>query len=240
MNKLKFDPKYHKYTIGNILLKSVTTFLSQFKKPFDVEYWSAHVAKKRGISKGEVKQEWKEKANKSSAMGTNVHKYAEDKAAIKQGKKITLPKPKDIKETRRMSAVDKFFDDHPHLKPVAAEEQLYNIEYRLAGTLDYRVVCDEGYYYLIDWKTNKVIDTENKYREKMLYPLEHLDNCHLMEYSLQLSLYKYMIEKSLGIKIKGMYLIHLQAKGYKQYECEYMEDEIKLILEIRKQEIKNM
>ena len=34
----KFDPKYHKYTYGGKKYTSVTTFIKNFKEPFDEDF----------------------------------------------------------------------------------------------------------------------------------------------------------------------------------------------------------
>ena len=69
-----------------------------------------------------------------------------------------------------------------------------------------------GEYIIYDWKrSEKVIDNGmpvkiNKYGEKGNYPLEHLDNTPYYHYALQLSLYKYILEKNYGMKISDLRL----------------------------------
>ena len=46
--------------------------------------------------------------------------------------------------------------------------------------------------------------------------MEHLDNCNYILYSLQLTAYKYIIEKEYGLKVVGASLIHL-PQGSSRY-----------------------
>lgn len=56
----------------------------------------------------------------------------------------------------------------------------------------YNVKANE--YQIWDYKTNKKLTTENKY-QNLLNPLFDLSESDINIYSLQLSLYKYIIEK---------------------------------------------
>jgi len=59
---------------------------------------------------------------------------------------------------------------------------------------------------LYDWKTNKDFTFEMKSRH-LLGDLFMLEDCDLELYSLQLDLYKYIIEKNTGIKLGQSYLV---------------------------------
>ena len=72
----------------------------------------------------------------------------------------------------------------------------------------------------------------------MLKPIQHLDSCNFNSYSLQLSLYAYMLEKRYGYKIAGLYLIHLREDEFREYECPYMKKEMELLTQLRLQEIR--
>jgi ATP-dependent exoDNAse (exonuclease V) beta subunit len=53
-----------------------------------------------------------------------------------------------------------------------------------------------------DWKTNKKIDKKNRWQQ-FKEPISHLDVCELNTYSLQLSLYKYIITRNTNIELRG-------------------------------------
>ena len=84
-----------------------------------------------------------------------------------------------------------------------------------------------------DYKTNKAIKTKNDYGQRFEEPISHLDVCEINTYSLQLSLYKHIIEKNTNLKIGNCYLIWINEnnKNYKVFKCKDLEAEIKLMLE---------
>ena len=52
----------------------------------------------------------------------------------------------------------------------------------------------EGKYYVCDWKRSKEIKENNLYEEGN-YPLSHIPNANYWHYTLQLNIYKRIIEK---------------------------------------------
>ena len=70
----------------------------------------------------------------------------------------------------------------------------------------------------------------------MFFPIEHLDDCEYVKYSLQLSLYAFMLEE-IGYKIKDIEFEHfvLDSNNRKVsstiYKCAYLRNEIKAMLE---------
>ena len=82
-----------------------------------------------------------------------------------------------------------------------------------------------------DWKTNKEIKEKNKWQQ-FKSPLSHLDVCELNTYSLQLSLYKHIIEKNTNLKLCSSYIVWLNENNdtYKVFKCNDFEKEVKSIL----------
>jgi ATP-dependent exoDNAse (exonuclease V) beta subunit len=87
-----------------------------------------------------------------------------------------------------------------------------------------------------DWKTNKKIGTKNDYGEKFLEPLNNMDVCELNTYSLQLNLYKHIIEKNTDLKIGKLYIcwFHESNKKYEVIECKDFSEEIKQLVKLNK------
>jgi ATP-dependent exoDNAse (exonuclease V) beta subunit len=85
---------------------------------------------------------------------------------------------------------------------------------------------------IFDWKTNKKIDYVSKYNKWMLDPISHLPECEFTTYSLQLSLYKHIIELETNLKIKGCYIVWFNEKndGHKLIQCADLQKEISEML----------
>ena len=74
-----------------------------------------------------------------------------------------------------------------------------------------------------DWKSNKELKFRGFMGEKLLYPLNHIENCNFNIYQLQLSLYGYMLELR-GYEVTELVLHY--TRDNKDYPLEFMRDEV--------------
>ena len=73
---------------------------------------------------------------------------------------------------------------------------------------------------IFDFKSNKQFKVENKY-QKLKAPFDDLEASSLNIYSLQLSTYKFFIQKMTGLTIGDLWVVHFDrtTKDYKMYKC---------------------
>lgn len=222
-SNIYFDESSHSYKVDDKNLISVTTLLHDYSHSFDSDKISKQVAAKTGKKADDLKIEWKEKGESSSNKGKHLHKFIEEYILKKDLFKMDLyPEEKQY--------FLNFYEDFLKNKVIIYSEKiLYNLEWQLAGTIDLLCYCpEEETLYFIDWKSNEKISTFNKY-QKLKSPLSRYDQCSKEIYTLQLSLYRYMIEEAilnkflLGvIKIKNI-LVHFSKlnKNYCIMELPY-------------------
>ena len=94
-----------------------------------------------------------------------------------------------------------------------------------------------GYtYWIIDWKTSKKIETSS-YAQKMgtHSSTRHVMDCNFYHYSLQLSLYRYILEEFYGLKIRNQLIAHLKDDTVNAIITPYMRDEIVEMLKYREE-----
>ena len=77
-NRVVFNQENHSYFLGDKKLISVTTILSKFKNEFDSDYWSKKIAERENTTQEIILKKWKDKAFKSTEIGTAIHKIFED------------------------------------------------------------------------------------------------------------------------------------------------------------------
>jgi hypothetical protein len=86
------------------------------------------------------------------------------------------------------------------------------------------------------------MDGYNKkaYKKAMKVPLSHINDDALHHYHIQLSIYKYLIEKYTGLKVDEMFIVYMSEniENYEIIEVPYLKDEVEKILESRR--MKNM
>lgn len=97
--------------------------------------------------------------------------------------------------------------------PIANEFIVYDQENAICGTIDLLAYNTKlNTYSIIDWKTSKKFDQGNNFGEYLKKPFDHVEACNTAEYSLQLSLYKYILEKHTSIRVGEMLLFQLPGK----------------------------
>lgn len=214
--KFIFDEPSHRYTYEGDQFISVTTFLHHFKSEFDADKWAQIKADQEGITKEEMLARWKEKSDNSCILGTKVHSYIE---YFYNGENPVKPTEKDV-----LSRVDKFHRVHESrlhkLTPLAQELRVFSKKWKIAGTID-ALFYKGDFLYVLDWKTNGLFKTANHPKgcyQKLKYPFDDMyDNEHSL-YSLQLSLYRLILEEY-GIETHDSFLIHIgpddEAQVYK-------------------------
>jgi hypothetical protein len=177
--------------------------------------------------------QWDEKNAKSKIKGTKIHlekelsalgKIKEDFAGIKY--QVNQKSNFNFRDFDKLSYYD-LLPDGFH-----SELLLWNHELKIAGMSDIVIIetdkFGDRWISIGDYKSNLKIEWENKY-DKMLYPLDKYSDCNGNHYTLQLSLYAYLLEL-MGFKVKHLRLIWINELG----------DEIPYVLNYKKQDVINM
>jgi len=182
---------------------SVTTVISALKKPFDAKKTAEKVSKKKtskwyGVDPVIIQEIWKNEADRSTTLGTWYHNQREDdlcSLASLEREGVTIPvfSPSGENNGIRVAPNQKL---EPGVYP---EHMVYLKSAGLCGQSDLVEVVN-GKVNIIDYKTNKEIKMEGftnweGVTDKMLPPVDSLDDCHFNHYALQLSIYMYIILK---------------------------------------------
>jgi ATP-dependent exoDNAse (exonuclease V) beta subunit len=108
------------------------------------------------------------------------------------------------------------------LIPVRSELVVGDSELNLTGMVDQLFWnVKEQCLQIWDWKTNTKLNLVNKFGNKMLYILYMLDACEFTTYSLQLSVYKRIIERNTNLKLGDSYLVWFNEENpnYEIIKC---------------------
>ena len=227
MNKL-FNPditlerESHRYILStnpDLEFISATTFISQFFEKFESEKIAQKLVsvspKYMGMTVDEVLAMWKESAN----HGTIVHEELEEHILNKS----PLTEPKAI---QGMNWLNKYkmksnFEIYP-------EVIIYSEELKLSGTVDLLLYDKKNNTYIImDWKTSKSISTKSYGGKKGIKPATaDIDDTKFNHYALQLSLYRYLLEKYYNLKISEHIIVHLKDEECEGIHAPYLKNNI--------------
>ena len=197
---------------------SVTTLVSNLKKPFDAQKTARRVSKSKkskwcGIAPDTILEIWKKEADRATTLGTYYHNQREadlcSLASIER-EGIIVPVMPPIPEIEGLKhAPEQRLDDG-----IYPEHLVYLKSAGICGQSDLVEIVN-GHVNIIDYKTNKEIKKESfkdweGVSEKMLDPVSHLDDCNFNHYSLQLSIYMYIILKhNPKLKPGNIYIHHV-------------------------------
>lgn len=206
---------------------SVTSLLSNFKKPFDAEKVAASVTRKTkskwyGIPPDKILELWKAEADRATTLGTFYHNQREaDLCSLSSIELEGLPIPiyKPIEENSQKKAPEQKLTDG-----IYPEHMVYIKSAGICGQSDLVEVVNSKVN-IIDYKTNKEIKTESYKNwegisDKMSHPISHLDDCNFNHYALQLSIYMYIILKhNRKLKPGKIYIHHVlfEIEGTDEY-----------------------
>lgn len=214
-NGITFYDEPHKYFLNNKELISVTTLIHQYQEEFNEEYWSNYKSQEFNVTQKEILRAWKFINDKGLIKGSAIHDYAEN---LFQNKKFEYPKNAIFKHfgfdpvineyNITKNHVDRFYNDvQGKLIPIKTEYVVYDKESMIAGMLDilfYNVKMKE--FQIWDWKSNKdfTFEVPERHLTGDLFVLQDSD---LEIYSLQLEMYKQIIEKNTSIKLGKSYIV---------------------------------
>ena len=193
-----------------------------------------------------------------------------------------IPRPLDVEEFKVVTnnkypeiyRVFDFYTERGYI--IYSEIGAFLIDYLISGTID--IFCYRPTdFVILDWKTNRdglkfeagyykkdkstipnqLTNEWIKKKQNMLPPLNHLDDCNGMHYTMQLSLYAIMAEIILDIPCVGLGLCHIgspwvlnkygqplrDSEGYhvdpngeetvKWFKIQYLKNEAKALLKDR-------
>ena len=244
-----FEEDHHYECNGKRVGISVTRLIEEYSNPFDQQAIAEKVALRDNKSVSEVLEEWEYKNKFACEKGHFAHEYVQSlwsnmiyQENIKSGLEDVKTPLNKIKQ-QAINFYNDFKDKFTHIQ----DEQLVGSEeYDICSAVDHLFLDKNGNVWLIDYKTNSILkgyndDEKNRrYTKKMLIPLQNIKDDSLNHYYLQLSIYKYLIEKYTNIKIYKTMIVYMSEniESYELIETPYLENETKEILEIRR--VKNM
>ncbi len=200
---------------------SVTTFIHTLFPHFDTEAvismmmantekWEDPVANAYyGMTREEIVQQWAEISTLASAAGTAMHANLEYYYSEQ-------PYKTDSKEFALFLAYEAAYVTGK-LRAYRTEWTIYSEPLQLCGSVDmlyeYIKPVDHGdgkkHLVMADWKRSKKITMYNMYQSGCVSCTEKMGDTNYNCYCVQLSLYKYILERHYDVIIDAMYLVIL-------------------------------
>jgi len=216
------EPVSHIYTDSqNIKYDSVTTIIKNYKEEFDPYKITregrtliANYVLEHGHTEEYWLNKWEKNRDTKANRGTEFHKQRED-----SNHRLTV-KPRNMTLHNICDVASQVANnpgmDYSQLKPgVYSELTIFNRQYKIAGQADEVIIYGDKTFDIDDHKTNgdfTIRGFSKFYKGKRTYktllpPLTAFEDCHHKIYTLQLSLYAWMLEQ-FGLKCRNLRALH--------------------------------
>lgn len=198
------------------------------------------------ITVTDVLNEWEYKNKFACVKGSTCHEYSQSLWSGEEYNELMFDGSAEfLKSVNLIQKQAKQFkkDYQDHLEHLQDELIIGSAEYDIASAVDHLFYnkLTSGLV-LVDYKTNSYMDGYNKqaYKKAMKVPLNHLNDDSLHHYHIQLSIYKFLIEKYTGLKVDEMFIVYMSEniENYEIIPIPYLKKEVEEILENRR--CKNM
>ena len=236
-----FEQDHHYEYKGQRVGISVTRLIEEYTNEFNAQAVAEKVAERDNKSVQEVLDEWEYKNKFACEKGSTCHEYAQ---SLWSGNDFDREDFDGSKEYLKAvdtieSQADRFYNDYQdRLEHLADEYVIGSEEYDIASAIDHLFINKlTGGLVLVDYKTNSDIHKTERYAKQMKVPLSHLKDFTLNHYYIQLSIYKYLVEKYTNLKIEEMFIVYFSEniENYEIIEIPYLEKEVERILRDRRE-----
>ena len=261
-DRIQFEEETHTYTIDGTRSgwTSCTGFLHNFFGQFDADAvitkmmaspkW--YESKYFGMTADAIKAQWAAKGKASSEAGTRMHLDIEHfyNALPAVWTETDTERAVDVESgVNAMTVADQwnaatgpewdYFCDYQtrygsKFQPFRTEWLVFDEEHKVAGSIDMVYMKPDGTLTIYDWKRIEELKTENRFQSG-LGPIEHLPDTNYWHYSLQLNVYRYILQKHYGYVVSELALVvlHPTNKSWRVAKLNFMDDEVAAMMAAR-------
>ena len=214
------DGHYYEYK-GQRVGISVTRLIEQYCNEFNAEEVAQRVATKQNKTVQQVLDEWQYKNKFACEKGSTCHEYAQSLWSGAEYQQLYFDDSEEYLEAVshiQVQALSFCEDYQDRLEHLADEFVVGSEEYNIASAIDHLFINKlTGGLVLVDYKTNSDIHKSEKYAKNMKVPLQHMKDFTLNHYYIQLSIYKYLLEKYTGLEVSEMFIVYF-SENIENYE----------------------
>lgn len=227
-----FIEEGHKYIINGEKTNSymsVTSFVKSQFPTFDPDFVIKRMknspkwpeSKYFKMTDAEIKALWLESGQKASSEGSGLHKNIE---LYLNGQLDNEP------DSDEWQYFKQFINDFKE-EWYRTEWMIYDEDIKICGTLDFLAKNADGTFTIIDWKRSKNISEPSSL---------FMSNTSYWHYTLQLNLYKYILEKNYDIKISKLMIVQMHPEtGLNIYKVPNYQHRLGQLLRTRRLKIHN-
>lgn len=251
--RITFDEESHTYTIDGSREGwiSCTQFIHSFFEEFNADAVIQKMMASRkwpenkyyGKTVEEIKAEWGKSRDEAAEAGTRMHLdiehyYNADPVGNLAADEWT---PNLSPEWDYFEAFERKWRIPKGFVPYRTEWLVFKEDIKLAGSIDMVFQKPDGTLAIYDWKRAKEMKYENQW-DSGKAPLDHLPDTNYWHYSLQLNIYRTILEELYGATVSELALVvlHPNNSSFRVIKINRMEEEIAAMFGTRVEKKKQM
>tara|TARA_B100000575_G_C23083410_1_gene624265 strand:+ start:83 stop:970 length:888 start_codon:yes stop_codon:yes gene_type:complete len=253
-NRIRFEDEGHRYYLDGVLNSKSDGWVSctslvhdlfpVFNKDLIIKRMMSGKNWKEGhkywgMTKEQIIKQWDDAGLESRELGTKMHLMIEQ--TYNQDDETNIDRSGIGLESDVFS---KFYEDHLHLKPHRTEMLVFDEELKITGSIDMIFENPDGTLSIYDWKRSKDIEMKTSFKKNsVVYELRHLQDVNGVHYSLQLNIYKKILERNYNKTVKDLYLIRIHPENnsdrtYEKIKCLDLSNEVDTLFALRLDKLK--
>lgn len=250
-DRIQFEEESHTYTIDGVRegWTSCTGFLHHFFGEFDADAIISKMMKSSkwyeskyfGMTAEQIKKQWSDKGAEASTAGTRMHLDIErfyNAMPVPDGCTYSFEDgiaglavdewvPNPGAEWNYFCDFQRDYVQKHGFIPFRTEWLVFDEDHKVAGSIDMIYKKPDGTLAIYDWKRTGELKTENKFQSG-LGPVAHLPDTNYWHYTLQLNVYRYILQKHYGYVVSELALVvlHPDNSGWRVSKLNFMDDEV--------------
>jgi ATP-dependent exoDNAse (exonuclease V) beta subunit len=225
--EIQFDEPSHTYTCGGVIFKSVTQTIEHYFSKFEPDKVIANMMRSKnwasskyyGMTPSEIKKSWEENRDRGTRMHAQIENHilscSSPTGEIDKERLLDVDCQGEFE--RELGHFREFVRSAPLEEYCLPEFRIFSAKRKIAGTIDLLTFDSEGNCRIYDWKRVDALRFTNPY-QKGRGICEDMDDCNFSHYSLQLNLYRKLLEENYSfqgqpVKIKSMALVLLHPSN---------------------------
>ena len=227
-SKIRFQEEGHVYTVESDSSKytSCTELIHTFFQKFEADRVIEQMMRSKkwndskyfGLTREEIKRQWDENRDLGTLMHKNIESYLTGK----------FDNVEDCDVPHFVSFYDNILSK---LTPYRTEWAVFDDIAKIAGSIDFVSLNDDGTLDIYDWKRTPALKRENPWAcGKGI--LSHIPDSNFWHYSLQLNLYARIVSEFYGkvVNKKSLVILHPERDSYEIIEVPNLKKEIENII----------
>ena len=265
--RIQFEEETHTYTIDGTRAgwTSCTGFLHHFFEEFNADAIIKKMMSSRkwpeskyyGMTPAAIKAQWDAKRDAAATAGTRMHldiehfynalpvKWSDSVAARTTDIDAGVVAMREEDNWTPVAGPEwNYFCAYQRthgatFEPFRTEWLVFDEEHKVAGSIDMVYKKADGTLAIYDWKRAEEIKTENTFQSG-LGPVNHLPDTNYWHYSLQLNVYRYILQKHYGYIVSELALVvlHPTNSSWRVAKVNMMDDEVADMMKTRARALK--